>query len=162
MNHLRVALKLKPIIFLELLLKHYPAQELKDCRLIHDAVQIGKAGRVLYLLDVVRMDINLLPSELERLELESGIHNPDGVRIRGPNGTTLHEAVRYNRNHILVTLMKKGARTDIKDEDGQTPYEVAKKKKAKDTMAMFPEHAKRASAVTFSGSRGFFSSSRRE
>lgn len=162
MDHLRVALKLKPISVLELLLRHYPAQELKDCRLLHDAVQAGKAGRVLYLLDVVRMNINLFPTERERLEPESGIHNPDGVRISGPNGTPLHEAVRYNRKHILETLIKKGARTDIKDEDGQTPYEVAKKKKAKDTMALFPEHAKRASAVTFSGLRSFFSSSGRE
>ncbi|KFZ09587.1 hypothetical protein V502_08638 [Pseudogymnoascus sp. VKM F-4520 (FW-2644)] len=139
-----------------------PIRDEPEKAFIASDFQIGKAGRVLYLLGVVRMDINLFPSELERLEPESGIHNPDGVRTRGPNGTTLHEAVRYNRNHILVTLMKKGARTNIKDEDGQTPYEVAKKKKAKDTMALFPEHAKRASAVTFSGLRGFFSSSRRE
>lgn len=112
MDHLRAAMKLKPISVFELLRKHYPAEELKDCRLLHDAIEGGKAGRVRYLIDVVGINIDIFP--IERPEQESKFPNPYGTRPIEPNGTPLHEAVRHNRKIILEILLENGARTDIR------------------------------------------------
>lgn len=152
MAHLRLALKLKPLSVLELLLGYYPAEELKDCRLLHDSVAEGKLGKVRYLIDVIKLDIDIFPTE--RAAQESGFSNPHGDRMGAPNGTPLHEAVRHDRKLILEVLLEKGARTDIRDEDGETPYEVARKRKVKEIIACFPEHNRQS--TTFSGLRGIF------
>ncbi|KAG4443112.1 hypothetical protein IFR05_001438 [Cadophora sp. M221] len=154
MDHLRACMRLKPISVLELLLKHYPSEELKDCRLLHDIIERGQTGRVRFLIDVVGINIDMFPTE--RSGQESGFLNPNGTRTCGPNGTPLHEAVRCNRTAILKMLLEKGARADIKDEDGQTPHEIAKKKGGKEMLALFQEYGKIPG--TTSSWRNFFKS----
>ncbi|KAL5315888.1 hypothetical protein ACEPPN_016762 [Leptodophora sp. 'Broadleaf-Isolate-01'] len=154
MDHLRICMRLKPISVFELLLKHYPSEELKDCRLLHDTIERGQMGRVRYLIDVVGINIDMFPTE--RSEQESGFLNPNGTRTNGPNGTPVHEAVRHNRTTILKMLLEKGARTDIKDEDGQSPQEIAKKKGGKEMLALFRKHGKLPG--TTSSWRNFFKS----
>ena len=44
-----------------------------------------------------------------------------------PNGTPVHEAVRYRKKLVLQNLLEKGARIDIRDEDERMSMEVARK-----------------------------------
>lgn len=135
MAHLSCAIKLNPLSVFKLLLEHYPPEGLGDCRLLHDAVKDGKAGRVKYLIDAVGIDIDMLPTERPESDTEMGGFHASRRGV--PNGTPLHEAVRRGRKIILEILLGKGARRDIRDEDGLTASELAKEIGKKDFLTCF-------------------------
>lgn len=154
MAHLRAAMKFKPISVFELLLKHYPSSELHDCRLLHDAVQEGKLGNVRYLIDVVGINIDMFPTERPEQETQFG-GSCAGMPLE-PNGTPMHEAVRYRRKLVLQLLLEKGARIDIRDEDGRTPIEVARKLGATDIVLLLEERNVQVSIAVKKGLKRWF------
>ncbi|KAL2071395.1 hypothetical protein VTL71DRAFT_12630 [Oculimacula yallundae] len=150
--HLRLALKLQPLSVLKILLTHYPVEEPGDCRLLHDVIAEGKLGKPRCLVDVVRLDIDMFPTE--RAEQDGDGFDLCGVRTGGPNGTPVHEAIRYGRKLILEWLWEWDARTDVGDEDGETAFEVARKEGKKEIVACLPDYKWRNRR--FESSRGWF------
>jgi len=62
---------------------------------------------------------------------------PQQVNQKNTKGdTALHEAARYGTTKTLQTLLKAGAKRDVKNLEGKTPLDVATDYKNKDAMKL--------------------------
>ena len=123
--HLETAIRNSDFNSMNLLLNHIPREKLNDCRILHDAIQFRRINAVRWLLDVAKMDINLIPSQRPRVFLEE--FPQPGAKAES-NGTPLHEAVLHNEVRIANLLLERGAKTDILNEDGETLLQVARRR----------------------------------
>ena len=92
----------------------------------------------------------------ERTEQETQFGGSCAGMSLEPNGTPMHEAVRYRRKLVLQLLLENGARTDIRDEDGRTPMEVARKLGATDIVLLLEGRNVQVSGVVKKGLKGCF------
>jgi len=122
--HLKAAVRMEDIDLLNLLWKYFPQDELKNSRILHEAIAFRKYEATQWLLDVAKVDVNVIPSGGWRLRLEE-FNEP---AQKDMNGTALHCAVMFNEVAILKLLLRKGANPKIKNEAGKTPYQVAKER----------------------------------
>lgn len=104
--------------------QHDQESDLRTSRLLHEAIAYGHVEVVEWLLDVAKIDIDLIPADGPRVELEE--FNRSGVAES--NGTPLHEAVIHNQVEILRLLLKRGASRKVKNEAGNTPFEEARRR----------------------------------
>ncbi|MBK9324153.1 MAG: ankyrin repeat domain-containing protein [Bdellovibrionaceae bacterium] len=62
---------------------------------------------------------------------------PQQINQKNTKGdTSLHEAARYGTTRTLLTLIKAGAKKDVKNLEGKTPLDVAIDYKNKDAMKL--------------------------
>ncbi len=79
------------------------------------------------------MDVNWNPNELQSIDPVHDNHEPQWV-------TALHVAARNRNVEAVKSFLKRGARTDIRDELGRTAFQTAMRKGNEEVLEIIEEH----------------------
>jgi len=122
-GHLRSALFRGDTRVRDLLFEKIDRKKLEDCRLLHDAIASSHIEMVEWLIDVAKMDVNIYPTEgPPTLDMFPGVSEE-------VNGTPLHSAIYGDKRAIARFLLSRGAKTNIKNQQGETAWKYAQRRR---------------------------------
>lgn len=127
----------------DLLFKKIDRKLLADCRLLHRAVGGNHIKMAEWLIDIAKMDVNIIPTDVPATHVWEDLPvSYPGPPIKGVNGTPLHYAIDVNKKAMARLLLGRGANTNIKNEDGETAWDLAQRKGAWYMLGMMMFHEK--------------------